>query len=99
MRIGPFVHVQRGKLDRAGAQLADSTCVRVGVLDVVEVTEREDDVEGTGERRREEVALYELGLAVEPCQALPGEVEHRVRQVDVDVAGSPLLEDGFADPP
>ena len=61
---------RKARDDRAGAQLADSTYVRVGVLDVVEVTEREDDVEGTGERRREEVALYELGLAVEPCHAL-----------------------------
>ena len=67
------------------------------VLDVVEVAEGECDVERAFERRRQEIGLHELDLVAEALQARPGQVQHRVGEVDVDVARRAVLERELSD--
>src|SRR5919109_4741962 len=76
----------------AGADLAHPADVLVGGLLVVEVAERHHDVELAVERSRQEVAADELDLVAEALEPLGREVEHLLRQVDVDVLAGARFE-------
>src|ERR671931_1422493 len=87
--------------DRAAGrnQLAHPADVGGRVLDVIEVAEREDYLLRARDADSEEVTLdqHQL-LGIEALESLPREIEHRVGEVDVDVARRALLQDQLADP-
>jgi hypothetical protein len=71
--------------------------LRPGIRDVVEVADGDDEVERTVDVGAQKVRLDELDPGTEAGKSRSGELEHRVGEIDVDVACRARLEREFAD--